>query len=149
MISDTEFIAAADRTLAAIGETLDAADADLDWSLIDGILEIECEDRSKLIVNRHVPNREIWVAARAGGFHFRARRNRSDTKTSNGSSSNSQGRCSALQSHPHRVSSAWAQAVSFVRCRAIAPGGAWNRICGFIGKLSMEPERWKALTIRR
>ena len=45
----------------------------LDWSLNDGILEIECEDGSKLIVNRHVPNREIWVAARSGGFHFRAR----------------------------------------------------------------------------
>ena len=40
--------------------------------LNDGILEIECEDGSKLIVNRHVPNREIWVAARSGGFHFRA-----------------------------------------------------------------------------
>ena len=23
-------------------------------------------------MNRHVPNREIWVAARSGGFHFRA-----------------------------------------------------------------------------
>ena len=30
------------------------------------------EDGGKLIVNRHVPNREIWVAARSGGFHFRA-----------------------------------------------------------------------------
>ena len=40
--------------------------------MIDGILEIECEDGSKVIVNRHVPNREIWVAARSGGFHFRA-----------------------------------------------------------------------------
>jgi CyaY protein len=77
MITDSEFIAAADRTLAAIGAAIDAAldasDADLDWSLIDGILEIECEDGSKLIVNRHVPNREIWVAARTGGFHFRPR----------------------------------------------------------------------------
>ncbi len=36
-----------------------------------GILEIECEDGGKLIVNRHVPNREIWVAAKSGGFHFR------------------------------------------------------------------------------
>lgn len=76
MITESEFIAAADRTLAAIGEALDAAiaasDADLDWSLNDGILEIECADGSKLIVNRHVPNREIWVAARSGGFHFRA-----------------------------------------------------------------------------
>ena len=77
MITDSEFIAAADRTLAAIGEALEAAlaatDVDLDWSLNDGILEIECADGSKVIVNRHVPNREIWVAARSGGFHFRAR----------------------------------------------------------------------------
>ena len=75
MINDTEFILAADRTLAAIGGALDAAletsDADVDWHLNDGILEIECEDGGKLIVNRHVPNREIWVAARAGGYHFK------------------------------------------------------------------------------
>ena len=75
MITESEFIAATDRTLAVIGAALDAALAasalDLDWSLNDGILEIECDDGSKLIVNRHVPNREIWVAARSGGFHFR------------------------------------------------------------------------------
>jgi len=77
MITDSEFIAAADRTLAAIGEALDSAleasDADIDWNLNDGILEIECEGGGKLIVNRHVPNREIWVAARSGGFHFKPR----------------------------------------------------------------------------
>ncbi len=75
MLTDTEFITAADAALVAIGEALDAAladsDVDLDWNLNDGILEIECEDGSKLIVNRHVPNRELWVAARSGGFHFR------------------------------------------------------------------------------
>ncbi len=77
MLSDTEFISAADATLAAVGEALDAAledsDVDLDWTFNDGILEIECEDGSKLIVNRHVPNRELWVAARSGGFHFAPR----------------------------------------------------------------------------
>jgi CyaY protein len=77
MITENEFIAAADRTLAGIGAALDAAvarsDVDLDWGLIDGILQIECADGSRLIVNRHVPNREIWVAARSGGFHFRSR----------------------------------------------------------------------------
>jgi len=79
MTSDSTFMATADATLAAIGAALDAAlansdDADngTDWNLNDGILEIECADGSKLIVNRHVPNREIWVAARSGGFHFRA-----------------------------------------------------------------------------
>src|SRR5205814_6414251 len=63
-------------TLAAIGSAVDAAaaddDNDIDWTLKDGILEIECSDGSKVIVNRHVPNREIWVAARGGGFHFGA-----------------------------------------------------------------------------
>ncbi|HEY8243161.1 MAG: iron donor protein CyaY [Vicinamibacteria bacterium] len=74
-MSDSEFLAAADATLAAIGAALDraleASDADVDWSLVDGILEIACEDGSKVIVNRHGPNRELWVAARRGGFHFR------------------------------------------------------------------------------
>ncbi len=86
MASDTAFIASADAALAAIGAAIDAAladsDADADWSLNDGILEIDCDGRGKLIVNRHVPNREIWVAARAGGFHFRAAGGRwSDTRS--------------------------------------------------------------------
>jgi CyaY protein len=76
MESESGFLAAADSTLAAIGAALDRAldssEADVDWSLVDGILEIACEDGSKVIVNRHAPNRELWVAARRGGFHFRA-----------------------------------------------------------------------------
>jgi CyaY protein len=80
MITESEFIAAADRALSAIGDALDAAldesALDLDWSLNDGILELECGDGSKIIVNRHVPNRELWVAARSGGFHFRPREGR-------------------------------------------------------------------------
>jgi CyaY protein len=75
MITESAFIAATDGTLATIGLALDAAletgNVDIDWTLNDGILEIECADGSKLIVNRHVANRELWVAARAGGFHFR------------------------------------------------------------------------------
>lgn len=37
----------------------------------DGILEVEFEDGSKLVVNRQAAAQEIWVAARSGGFHFR------------------------------------------------------------------------------
>ena len=74
-MTESEFIALADAALdrlgSAIDEALAASDVDGDWTLNDGILEAEWEDGSKLIVNRHVPNREIWVAARSGGFHFR------------------------------------------------------------------------------
>ncbi|HVO89323.1 MAG TPA: iron donor protein CyaY [Casimicrobiaceae bacterium] len=75
MISESEFIAAADGTLERIGSALDAAlqnsDVDLDWSCKDGILEVDCEGGGKVILNRHVPNRELWLAARSGGFHFK------------------------------------------------------------------------------
>ena len=74
-MDESAFIAAADTTLGTIGLALDAAletsNADLDWDLKDGVLTIECDDASRIIVNRHVPNREIW-AAKSGGFHFRA-----------------------------------------------------------------------------
>ena len=86
MIGESEFIALADRVLASIGAALDVAadtsDADLDWSLNDGILTIDCGDGGKVIVNRHVPNRELWVAGRSGGFHFKEVAGRwSDTRT--------------------------------------------------------------------
>lgn len=78
--AESDFLAAADATLAAIGAAIDRAlgdsDVDVDWSLVDGILEIACEDGSKVIVNRHAPNREIWVAARRGGYHFRSEEGR-------------------------------------------------------------------------
>jgi CyaY protein len=54
---------------------LDASGADVDWRIDDGILEIDCEASAgaggKIIVNRHVPNRELWLATRGGGFHYR------------------------------------------------------------------------------
>jgi CyaY protein len=79
-MDESAFIAAADATLDKIGLALDAAleltDSDLDWSLRDGVLTIECDDASRIIVNRHVPNREIWIAAKSGGFHFRAEQGR-------------------------------------------------------------------------
>jgi CyaY protein len=75
-MDESDFIGAADATLDKIGLALDSAletgGADLDWELRDGVLTIECDDGSRIVVNRHVPNREIWVAAKSGAFHFRA-----------------------------------------------------------------------------
>ena len=72
MIEESAFIALTDRVLETIGTALDATESDLDWSENDGVLTIECADGSRVIVNRHLPNRELWVAAKSGGFHFRA-----------------------------------------------------------------------------
>lgn len=71
-MDDKEFNTLAEATLARIDAALEASVADVDCQLAaGGVLEIEFDDGSKIIVNRHGVAREIWVAARSGGFHFR------------------------------------------------------------------------------
>jgi CyaY protein len=53
---------------ALAGEALRAIDFELKEG---GVLELEFGNGSKIIVNRHGAARQIWVAARSGGFHFR------------------------------------------------------------------------------
>jgi CyaY protein len=70
--SEEEFEARAAAVLARIYEALEASGVEVDIEFKPGgILELEFVDRSKMIINRHGAAREIWVAARAGGFHFR------------------------------------------------------------------------------
>jgi CyaY protein len=71
-MDETEFEALAERALARLEAALEASGVDADVERKDGgVIEIEFADGSKMIVNRHGAAREIWVAARAGGFHFR------------------------------------------------------------------------------
>jgi len=71
-MTDTEFELLAAATLAAIERAIDATALDVDLQAKGvGVLEIEFQDGSKMIVNRHAAAREIWVAAKSGGFHFR------------------------------------------------------------------------------
>jgi len=68
-MTESEFHGAVDAIFARIESSLEDEDA-LDVDLESGILTVTCADGSKVIVNRQTPNREIWVAARSGGFHF-------------------------------------------------------------------------------
>ena len=75
-MTETEFLTVAGRVLddveAAFERAGDAADVDVECSRSGNVLEIEFIDNgSKIIVNTQAPMQEIWVAARAGGFHYR------------------------------------------------------------------------------
>ena len=71
-MDESEFTAAAERALERIEAALEECGVDADIELKEGgVLEIEYADGSRMIVNRHGAAREIWVAARSGGFHFR------------------------------------------------------------------------------
>jgi len=69
-MDDSEFNRLADQAMQQIEAVLEDNDIDFE-TLAGGVLEIEFADGSKIIVNRHSVAREIWVAARSGGFHFR------------------------------------------------------------------------------
>ena len=70
-LTDQTFHALADALLARLEAAVEAADTELDFDLIADILTLTAPDGSKIIINRQTPNREIWVAAKSGGFHFR------------------------------------------------------------------------------
>jgi CyaY protein len=66
------FNGVADRELADIAKAVDEAGLDCDAEFkAAGVLELVFEDDTRIIINRHSAAREIWVAAKSGGFHFR------------------------------------------------------------------------------
>jgi len=72
MNSESGFIALTDRVLEMIVASIESSDAEVDWELNDGVLTLDCASGGKVILNRHLASRELWVAANSGGFHFRA-----------------------------------------------------------------------------
>lgn len=71
-MDELQFNTLADAALARIEQTLDSCGAELDVEVKPGgVLELEFADGSRAIINRHSAAREIWLAARSGGFHFR------------------------------------------------------------------------------
>jgi CyaY protein len=71
-MDEGEFNPLADAMLARVEQALERCDADIDFELAaGGIIEIECANGTKIIINRHSAAREIWLAAKSGGYHFR------------------------------------------------------------------------------
>jgi CyaY protein len=71
-VTESEFEALAGETLTSLERAFEAGAPDVDVQTKGaGVLEMEFDDGSKMVINRHGAAREIWVAARSGGFHFR------------------------------------------------------------------------------
>src|SRR5262245_60148826 len=71
-MNEGEFAALAEAALGALERAFEAGAPDADVQTKgEGVLEVEFGDGSKMIINRHAAAREIWVAARSGGHHFR------------------------------------------------------------------------------
>lgn len=69
-MNETEFLQLSDTLFAHIQDTIDEGGWDLDCMGSGNVLTIEAGDGTQVVVNRHTPNRELWIAAKSGGYHF-------------------------------------------------------------------------------
>jgi CyaY protein len=71
-MTSSEFDNLADAMLERIARAVEESGADCDCEPRgSGVLELEFADGTRIVVNRHSTARQIWVAARSGGYHFR------------------------------------------------------------------------------
>lgn len=74
-MTDQEYMNAAEHLLCQIEAACDrineTTDADIDNQRVGGMVTLVFPDRSQIVINMQKPLHEIWIAARAGGFHYR------------------------------------------------------------------------------
>ncbi len=75
-VSESEFEIRADEILEHLMDTLESALGDqLDVDLEQGILSIELDSGGQYVINKHAPNRQIWLSSPVSGashFEYRA-----------------------------------------------------------------------------
>ncbi|THJ30750.1 iron donor protein CyaY [Lampropedia aestuarii] len=74
-MTDLEYADHADALLLQIEQACDQiteeSDVDLDAQRVGGMVTIVFPNRSQIVINQQRPLHEIWLAAKAGGFHFK------------------------------------------------------------------------------
>lgn len=74
-LSDAEYHRLTSSVLSGIEQTIDRwlqdDVIDIDAQRTGGLLELVFPDRSRIVVNTQPPLQELWLASRAGGYHYR------------------------------------------------------------------------------
>lgn len=71
-MTDGEYKTLTDTFFSRLESALDDVADDVEYEIGNGgVLEIEFEDGSMMVINRQSATHEVWVAARSGGFHYR------------------------------------------------------------------------------
>lgn len=70
IMTESEFLQHSDALFTHIEDQIDEGGWDFDCRLNGNVLTIEADDGTQIIVNRHTPNQELWIAAKSGGYHF-------------------------------------------------------------------------------
>lgn len=85
-MTDLEYLSLAEAAFKQIEQTCDRfndeLDVDIDNQRVGNMLTLTFDGKSQIVINLQKPLHEIWMAVRAGGYHYRwVDRNWVDTKT--------------------------------------------------------------------
>ena len=69
-MTESEFNLVADNTLRAIEDALDSLETEIDYDASGGLLTLEFDNGSKVIINRQPATQQLWIAAKSGGFQL-------------------------------------------------------------------------------
>lgn len=69
-MNESEFIDLADATIEDLQDGIDASGASIDYDEVGGVLTLRFDNGSKIIFSKQSPLKQLWMAAKAGGFHF-------------------------------------------------------------------------------
>ncbi|MBI2727380.1 MAG: iron donor protein CyaY [Polaromonas sp.] len=74
-MTELEYLEHAEAALRAVELACDRinddTDADIDNQRTGGMITLTFSNRSQIIINLQKPLQEIWMAAKAGGFHYK------------------------------------------------------------------------------
>lgn len=69
-MTETEFIALAQKTLDDLEERIDELNEDLDIERQGHVFTIETEQGFQVVINQQTPMKQIWLASLKGGYRF-------------------------------------------------------------------------------
>ncbi|MGE1152888.1 iron donor protein CyaY [Pseudomonas kitaguniensis] len=69
-LTEARFHDLVDSTQQALEDIFDDSGLDVDLENSAGVLTVKFENGTQLIFSRQEPLRQLWLAARSGGFHF-------------------------------------------------------------------------------
>ncbi|MFM7331531.1 MAG: iron donor protein CyaY [Brachymonas sp.] len=74
-MTDTEYLEYAESLLRGVEASCDrindTSDADIDNQRVGGMITITFANKSQIIINLQKPLHEVWMATKAGGFHYK------------------------------------------------------------------------------
>ena len=70
IMNETQFIEATEALMDDIEDALERSGLDADVDRSGNVMNIEFDNGEQVVVNRHGPTQQMWLASRRGGLHF-------------------------------------------------------------------------------